>query len=126
MQEEIFGPILPVLEYENLEDAIAFINQRPKPLALYLFTRNPDKQQAILHQTSSGGVCINDTIMHISPYGLPFGGVGDSGMGSYHGKASFDTFSHYKSVLTRPFWLDVKLRYAPYGDKIKLVKKLFG
>lgn len=126
MQDEIFGPILPVLEYENLEDAIAFINQRPKPLALYLFTRNSDKQQTVLHQTSSGGVCINDTIMHIAPYGLPFGGVGDSGMGSYHGKASFDTFSHYKSVLKRPFWLDIKLRYAPYGDKIKLVKKLFG
>ncbi|MGP1383251.1 MAG: aldehyde dehydrogenase [Thainema sp.] len=126
MQEEIFGPILPVLEYENLEDAIAFINQRPKPLALYLFTRNPDKQQTVLHQTSSGGVCINDTIMQIAPYGLPFGGVGNSGMGAYHGKASFDTFSHYKSVLKRPFWLDLKFRYAPYGDKIKLIKKLFG
>lgn len=126
MQDEIFGPILPVLEYENLEDAIAFINQRPKPLALYLFTRNPDKQQTVLQQTSSGGVCINDTIMQIAPYGLPFGGVGDSGMGAYHGKASFDTFSHYKSVLKRPFWLDLKFRYAPYGDKIKLIKKLFG
>lgn len=126
MQEEIFGPILPVLEYDNLEDAIAFINQRPKPLALYLFTRNKDKQQTVLQSTSSGGVCINDTIMHIAPYDLPFGGVGDSGMGAYHGKTSFDTFSHYKSVLERPFWLDLKLRYAPYGDKVKLIKKLFA
>lgn len=126
MQEEIFGPILPVLEYDKLEDAIAFVNQRPKPLALYLFTRDQDKQQTVLQQTSSGGVCINDTIMQIAPYGLPFGGVGDSGMGAYHGKASFDTFSHYKSVLKRSFWLDIKLRYAPYGDKVKLVKKLFG
>ncbi|HEY9638830.1 MAG TPA: aldehyde dehydrogenase [Coleofasciculaceae cyanobacterium] len=126
MQDEIFGPILPVLEYDRLEDAIAQINARPKPLALYLFSKNPQVQQQVLQQTSSGGVCINDTIMQIGPSTLPFGGVGDSGMGSYHGKAGFDTFSHKKSVLYKPFWLDLPLRYAPYAGKLNLLKRIIG
>ncbi|MCW6036483.1 aldehyde dehydrogenase [Spirulina subsalsa FACHB-351] len=124
MADEIFGPILPILEYESLENAIAQINQRPKPLALYLFTTNKKTEQQVLTQTSSGGVCINDTIMHIASPQMPFGGVGDSGMGAYHGKATFDTFSHYKSVLTRSFLFDLKLRYPPYEGKLKYIKML--
>lgn len=107
MQEEIFGPILPVLEYNDLGEAIAQINSRPKPLALYFFSKDQAKQQQVLQNTSSGGVCLNDTVMQVGVTNLPFGGVGDSGMGSYHGKASFDTFSHYKSVLKKFFWLDL-------------------
>jgi aldehyde dehydrogenase (NAD+) len=127
MQDEIFGPILPVLEYEELEEAIALINARPKPLALYFFSNNARKQEQMLQATSSGGVCINDTVMHIAVSSLPFGGVGESGMGSYHGKASFDTFSHYKSVLKKGMWLDLAWRYAPYTEgKLKLIKKIVG
>lgn len=125
MADEIFGPILPVLEYSNLEDAIAQINAQPKPLALYIFSTNKQTQEKILAQTSSGGVCINDTVMHLAVTELPFGGVGSSGMGSYHGKASFDTFSHYKSILNKSFRMDVKLRYPPYEGKVKLLDKLF-
>jgi acyl-CoA reductase-like NAD-dependent aldehyde dehydrogenase len=126
MQEEIFGPILPVIEYDRLSDAVELINSRSKPLALYIFSRNKQFQDQILTQTSSGGVCINDTIMQIAPSSLPFGGVGESGMGAYHGKASFDTFSHYKSVLVRNFWFDLKWRYAPYAGKLGLFKRLIG
>lgn len=124
MQEEIFGPILPILEYDNLQQAIASINSRPKPLALYIFSKNKDIQQQVLMNTSSGGVCINDTIMQVGVNELPFGGVGDSGIGSYHGKTSFDTFSHQKSVLKKSFWFDLNWRYAPYADKLDLFKKL--
>jgi aldehyde dehydrogenase (NAD+) len=126
MQEEIFGPILPILTYDTLDEAIALINQRSKPLALYLFSRDRATQEQVLSQTSSGGVCLNDVIMHIGVPDLPFGGVGDSGMGAYHGKATFDTFSHYKSVLKRSFWPDLDLRYPPYVSKIDLVRKVFG
>ncbi|UKO99453.1 aldehyde dehydrogenase [Nostoc sp. UHCC 0870] len=122
MQEEIFGPILPVLEYTDITEAIALINSQPKPLALYLFSQNKKLQAQILQETSSGGVCINDTVMQVGVSSLPFGGVGDSGIGSYHGKASFDTFSHYKSVLKNSFWLDLNWRYAPYKGKLSLLK----
>ncbi|NET25173.1 aldehyde dehydrogenase [Okeania sp. SIO1I7] len=124
MQEEIFGPILPVLEYSNLEEAIAIVNSRPKPLALYFFSRNKQKQEQVLTETSSGNVCINDTVMQFGVVSLPFGGIGNSGIGSYHGKASFDTFSHYKSVLKKGLWLDLNWRYAPYKHKISLIKKV--
>jgi len=124
MQEEIFGPILPVLEYENLDEAIALVNSRPKPLALYFFSRNKQKQEQVLIETSSGNACINDTVMQVGVTSLPFGGVGNSGIGSYHGKASFDTFSHYKSVLNKGLWLDLKWRYAPYKNKVGLIKKI--
>jgi len=124
MQEEIFGPILPVIEYTDIAEAIALINSRPKPLALYLFTQNQELQQRVLQATSSGGVCINDTVLHVGISSLPFGGVGDSGMGNYHGKAGFDTFSHHKSVLRNSFWLDLKWRYAPYQDKLSFLKRL--
>jgi len=126
MQEEIFGPILPILDYANLEDAIAFINQRPKPLALYLFSNNKSKQERVLEATSSGGVCINDTIFQVGVIDLPFGGVGPSGMGAYHGKATFDTFSHYKSVLKKSFRFELNVRYPPYGNKINWIKRLLG
>lgn len=124
MQEEIFGPILPVLEYDDLGEAIAVVNSRPKPLALYFFSRNKQKQEQVLKETSSGNACINDTVMQVGVTSLPFGGVGNSGIGSYHGKASFDTFSHYKSVLKKGLWLDLNWRYAPYKNKINLIKKV--
>ena len=126
MQEEIFGPILPVIEYSDLSEAIALVNSKPKPLALYFFSHNSQKQQRILQETFSGGVCINETMMHLGVPELPFGGVGASGMGRYHGKASFDTFSHQKSVLNKSFLIDVPLRYAPYQGKLKLLKWLMG
>jgi len=126
MEEEIFGPILPVLEYQDLNDAIAQINARPKPLALYLFSKDKQKQQQVLQQTSSGGVCLNDTVMQVGVTTLPFGGVGDSGMGNYHGKASFDTFSHFKSVLKKGFWFDLNWRYPPYNGKLSLFKRIIS
>ena len=128
MQEEIFGPILPVIEYNDLSEAVAFVNARPRPLALYFFSRDKGKQDRVLRETLSGGVGINDTIIQItSPY-LPFGGSGASGMGSYHGKASFDTFTHYKSVLKQTFLFDLTLRYLPYRMPLgfyRWVMKLF-
>lgn len=126
MQEEIFGPILPVIEYDDVSEAIAIINQKPKPLALYIFSRNRELQKRILNETSSGGVCINDTVMQVGVSSLPFGGVGESGMGRYHGKASFDTFSHFKSVLKKSFLLDLKWRYAPYVGKLDFLKRMIG
>ncbi|MDZ8051772.1 MAG: aldehyde dehydrogenase [Aulosira sp. ZfuVER01] len=126
MQEEIFGPILPIIEYSDITEAIALINSRPKPLALYLFTQNKNLQTQVLQETSSGGVCINDTVMHCGVLSLPFGGVGDSGIGSYHGKASFDTFSHSKSVLQNSFLFDLKWRYAPYQGKLAFLRRLIG
>ncbi|MFM7546318.1 MAG: aldehyde dehydrogenase [Synechococcales cyanobacterium] len=124
MEEEIFGPILPILGYDELKTAIAQINLRPKPLALYFFSSDRQKQSLVVSSTSSGGVCINDTVMHIAVNQLPFGGVGESGMGAYHGKASFDCFSHFKSVLKRSFWLDLNWRYAPYTtQKVQQIKQ---
>lgn len=125
MQEEIFGPILPVIEYENLDEALAIINNRSKPLALYIFSQNKNIQQRILQATSSGGVCINDTVMQVGINELPFGGVGDSGIGSYHGIASFNTFSHHKSVLKKSFLFELNWRYAPYKEKVEQFKKMF-
>ena len=124
MQEEIFGPILPILEYEDLGDAIAQVNSRPKPLALYFFSQDPDQQNRILQETTSGTLCLNDTLLQFSSQTLPFGGVGQSGIGSCHGKASFDRFSHYRSVLKQTFLFDLPLRYAPYKGKEWLMKKL--
>ncbi|MFQ6069444.1 MAG: aldehyde dehydrogenase [Candidatus Aminicenantales bacterium] len=122
MKEEIFGPLLPLIEYENLEDAISFVNSRPKPLASYFFSENRKKQKKVISHTSSGGACINDTIIHLGSTALPFGGVGRSGMGAYHGKASFDTFSHRKSVMRKSNLIDIKVRYAPYRGKMKIIK----
>lgn len=123
MQEEIFGPVLPVLSYHKLEDAIRFVNKRAKPLALYLFTQKKSAEQFVLERVSSGGVCVNDTISHLINPNLPFGGVGASGMGQYHGKYSFDTFTHEKSVFFKPANWNLPVCYPPFTKgKMKLVK----
>lgn len=114
MLEEIFGPLLPVISVNNMEEAVTFINAREKPLALYLFSNDKKIQNKIIESTSSGGICINHTTLHHIVQDLPFGGVGGSGMGSYHGKASFDTFSHKKSVLIKPMHLDIPIIYPPH------------
>lgn len=125
MQEEIFGPILPVLAVDGPADASAFITARPKPLALYVFAADDAAIDTVVDGTSSGGVCINQTLMHLLPPDLPFGGVGDSGMGAYHGRAGFDVFSHHKSVLRKPVKPDLKLLYPPYKASVeKLVRKV--
>jgi aldehyde dehydrogenase (NAD+) len=125
MQEEIFGPILPVLPVRNVDEAISFVNAREKPLALYVFTADAAVEEQVLERTQSGGVCVNATIWHIANPNLPFGGVGPSGMGAYHGRASFETFSHRKSVVTKTTRLDPKIVYPPYGSlKTSLVKRL--
>jgi len=125
MEDEIFGPLLPVLGYDELTEAIEFVNNRPKPLALYFFSRNMARQEHALSGTSSGGGCINDTLVHFTVAGLPFGGIGDSGMGTYHGKASFDTFTHERSIIRNNFLVDVFLRYPPYKDHLRWLKKIF-
>lgn len=123
MQDEIFGPILPVLEYESIENAIAGIDNHPKPLALYLFTESESIQKKALNQVTFGGGCINDTVYHLgSPY-LPFGGVGTSGIGSYHGKGSFDTFSHEKSILKQTTRFDLPFRYPNLKDGLNKIKR---
>ncbi len=114
MQEEIFGPILPVLPMVDLDAMIEFVNSRDKPLALYVFSEDRAKQERVLCETTAGGAAVNDVVMHMPIAGLPFGGVGPSGMGSYHGKYSFGTFTHAKGVLKKSTWIDVPLRYAPY------------
>lgn len=124
MREEIFGPIFPVLEFENLKEVISVVNKHPKPLALYLFTNDKDREKDIIQNISFGGGCINDTIVHLATSYMPFGGVGESGMGGYHGKASFDTFSHKKSILKKSNLLDIPLRYPPFKNNLKLLKKL--
>jgi aldehyde dehydrogenase (NAD+) len=129
MQEEIFGPILPIIPYKEIDDAITFINSRPKPLALYLFTKNKSVRKKIITQTSSGGICINDTLSHITTSGLPFGGVGFSGMGSYHGEKTFNTFTHEKSVMKKSLFPDPSLRYPPYlkpGKFIRFIIRLIS
>lgn len=120
MSEEIFGPIFPVVDFENLDEVLDFVNGREKPLALYYFGSNG---KHVVRHTSAGGTCINDTIMHIANEHVPFGGVGMSGMGSYHHKKSFDAFTHYRAVITTPTWIDLPFRYMPYS-LFKLVKKI--
>jgi aldehyde dehydrogenase (NAD+) len=125
MQEEIFGPLLPVLTYHTLDEAIAFIGARPKPLALYLFSTHKATQAQVLDRCSFGGGCINDTVVHLASHAMPFGGVGESGMGGYHGKKSFETFSHYKSIVDKANWIDLPVRYRPYTDEKKKLLRLF-
>lgn len=123
MQEEIFGPILPIIGYNNLDYIINYININPKPLALYLFTNNKKIEKRILKEVSYGGGCINDTIIHLANKKLGFGGVGNSGIGEYHGKFSFDTFSHYKSIIKKSNHIDLPVRYHPYSKmKEKLIR----
>jgi aldehyde dehydrogenase (NAD+) len=125
MQEEIFGPILPVLRYTTLDEAIGIIKSKPKPLALYLFTNDRSIKTKVNDELSFGGGAINDAIMHITNHHLPFGGVGESGIGSYHGEAGFQTFSHYKSILEKPLRFEPNLKYSPHsGSKLKWIKRL--
>lgn len=122
MQEEIFGPILPVMTFENIEEPINYINKNEKPLAFYYFGKNK-KAKEVLAKTTSGGACINDTLMHITNHNLPFGGVGNSGLGKYHGQESFLAFSNRRAVVTTPTWIDLPLKYAPF-KYFKLVKRV--
>jgi len=122
MQEEIFGPILPVMTFNNIDETIKYINKNEKPLAFYYFGKNK-KAKDVLMKTSSGGACINDTIMHIANDKLPFGGVGNSGLGKYHGHESFLAFSNKRAVVNTPTWIDLPLRYVPF-KYFKLIKKI--
>ncbi|QBM18933.1 coniferyl aldehyde dehydrogenase [Marinobacter sp. JH2] len=126
MQDEIFGPILPIVTYSDLDDAVHYINERPRPLALYFFGYDRAQQEHIIDQTHSGGMCINDALMHVAQDDLPFGGVGDSGMGHYHGKEGFMTFSHQRSIFSKQKFNSGKFVYAPHGTAAhKMVYKLF-
>lgn len=125
MQEEIFGPVLPILSYQTLSQAKRIIQKRPKPLALYLFTKNDKVEQDVMSHLSYGGGCVNDTIVHLAVSSMGFGGVGQSGMGSYHGKDSFDTFTHTKSVLKKVGRLELPIRYMPYGKTKERLMRIF-
>ena len=126
MQDEIFGPILPILTYTSKEEALAIIHKNPNPLAFYVFTENKTDEQYWLTNVPSGGACVNNATMHITNHDLPFGGRGNSGTGGYHGKLSFDTFTHTKSVLKTPTWIDPGFKYPPYKGKDWLLKRLIG
>ena len=127
MQEEIFGPILPIISFTSLDEALAKVKEREKPLSCYVFTSSYAIQHKIENELSFGGGAINDAIMHISNNKMPFGGVGASGMGNYHGKFGFDTFSHFKSILNKPTWLEFNFKYSPYTEwKQKIIKMLLG
>ncbi|MBT5615133.1 MAG: aldehyde dehydrogenase family protein, partial [Flavobacteriales bacterium] len=121
MQDEIFGPILPVISFENLENVIAKIKEREKPLSLYIYSKNKKIIKKILYEISFGGGAINESLVHLSNPNLPFGGVGASGIGSYHSKAGFDTFTHYKSILHKSFFFEPSVKYLPFT---KLKKKI--
>jgi aldehyde dehydrogenase (NAD+) len=125
MQEEIFGPILPMITYTNIETCIKYIVGQPRPLALYLFTSDAKQEKRVLSACSFGGGCINDTIIHIATSYMPFGGVGASGMGSYHGKKSFDAFTHYRSIVKKATWFDMPVRYRPYTSFKRRLLRLF-
>ncbi|XFA98707.1 aldehyde dehydrogenase [Candidatus Izemoplasma sp. B36] len=124
MTEEIFGPLLPIVTFNDMKEVVDFINNRPNPLALYLFTEDKKIESKVLTECQFGGGCINDTVVHIASDYLPFGGVGESGMGHYHGQSSFKTFTHYKSILKKATWFDLKIRYAPFTKtKSNIIKK---
>ena len=123
MQEEIFGPVMPVLTYSDIKDAIKYIDERPRPLAAYIFTSDRTFRETLLARLHFGGGCVNDTIIHLATEDMPFGGVGESGMGHYHGRYGFETFSHLKSIVDKPLWLDLPMRYQPYTRmKEKLIR----
>jgi len=125
MQEEIFGPILPVISFSNMEEALAIVRRQPDPLAFYLFTKDTAGVSAWMEQYSFGGGCINNTVWHFANHHLPFGGVGYSGMGAYHGKYSFETFTHAKAVMQTPGWIDPAIKYPPYKGKLKWFRRFF-
>ncbi|KEK23557.1 aldehyde dehydrogenase [Bacillus gaemokensis] len=124
MEDEIFGPILPVMEYEGIEEVIETIQKQPKPLALYVFSENKELQKKVTQNISYGGGCMNDVVYHLATPYLPFGGVGSSGLGSYHGEQSFRTFSHYKSILSQTTVFDMKIRYSSTKSALKFIRKL--
>ena len=125
MKEEIFGPILPIISFSDLNATIEEVKSRPKPLACYIYSKNGKTVKRLLNEISFGGGAVNDSAMHLSNSNLPFGGIGFSGIGSYHGRAGFDTFSHYKSILHKSFWLEPNAKYPPYSEKkMKLIKRL--
>ena len=125
MGEEIFGPLLPVLTYKTLDEAISIVESHPHPLALYCFTNDRRVKAEILRKCRFGGGCINDTIIHLATSEMPFGGVGESGMGHYHGKAGFEEFSHIRSIVDKKTWMDMPVRYQPYTKKKAGLLKLF-
>jgi aldehyde dehydrogenase (NAD+) len=118
MKEEIFGPLLPILTFKDIDDAVDFVNERDKPLAIYLFAGDEDVHEFVLESTSSGGICINDTLLQVSLPGLPFGGVGSSGMGAYHGRHGFETFSHRRALVTRSPRFNLGFLYPPYSARM--------
>ena len=124
MSDEIFGPILPVIKYKNIEDIKHYISAHRNPLALYVFSEDKDFSEDIITRFSFGGGCVNDTVSHVASNYLPFGGIGTSGMGSYHGKNSFDTFTHSKSIVKKSTKLDIKLAFPPYKKRLDLIKKV--
>ena len=125
MKEEIFGPLLPIIEYDDINNVISIIKAYEKPLACYVFTRDEDTAKHIINSISYGGGCINDVILQVSNHYMPFGGVGSSGMGSYHGKFGFDTFSHKKSIVWSKTMIDLPIRYAPFNQlKFRILKKI--
>ena len=125
MQEEIFGPLLPIITFDSLDEVIDMINSHAKPLALYCFSSSKENQKRILSNCAFGGGCINDTIIHLATSNMPFGGIGESGMGGYHGKVGFDTFSHLKSIVDKKTWMDLPMRYQPYRNIMEKMIRLF-
>jgi aldehyde dehydrogenase (NAD+) len=126
MQEEIFGPLLPILTFNTVEEARAIISRNPNPLAFYVFTSSAKKEAYWVDAIPAGGVCVNNASVHLMNPNLPFGGRGFSGTGAYHGKASFDCFSHKKSVMKTPTWFDPAVKYPPFTGKLKLLKWMIG
>ncbi|WIY59428.1 aldehyde dehydrogenase [Bacillus arachidis] len=125
MKEEIFGPILPIMDYNDLDEVIHMVNNQPKPLALYVFTENKNVEKQVLGRISFGGGCVNDTMSHMANLHLPFGGVGNAGFGAYHGKHSFDAFTHHKSILKKSSRVELGLVFPPYRNKIEILRKIF-
>jgi aldehyde dehydrogenase (NAD+) len=125
MQEEIFGPVLPVITYRSKEEVLEWIEKHPYPLALYVYTSNQSTEKFYMEHVRFGGGCINNAVIHLGNPDIPFGGVGSSGIGQYHGKQGFDTFTRPKSIMKSPTWFDAPLWYAPYKNNVKWIKKLF-
>ena len=125
MGEEIFGPVLPILTYDSLDDVISSLQNKQKPLAMYIFSTNKKNIKALTSRLSFGGGCINDTIIHLATSEMGFGGVGESGMGCYHGKDGFNAFSHTKSIVDKKVWLDLPMRYQPYNSFYEKLLHIF-